>query len=222
MRTTLFIIISIFSLINFIWEIIWKFLIKNRKYVSKIFYFFTLLSLLYLWSTDNHSIHESWEKALNLLWVILFLPIFAYVFDFSLAKKLLFFRKEMWILMWVLAVVHSTQYFLKPNNIWFWEYEFWFQNWEATYLAWWFLWTIIAIILTITSNNISIKKFWKLWKILHRSVYLLLIFTLLHIIYLKIWWRDWNEVLFETLLPLCLYIIWKILEWKKIKLLTSS
>lgn len=215
MNIILSILKFLLSIFNSIWEVVWNFLIKNRKYISYLFYFLSILSLLYLWNTDNKSIGDSWDQALFLLRFILFLPIFANVLNFSIAKKLMVFRKEIWILMWVLVIVHSAQYFFKSNNLWFWEYGFWFQNWEITYLAWWFMWTVIAIILTITSNNTSIKSLGRVWKLLHRLVYFLLIFTLLHIIYLE---GVWFEMVF--LFPL--YVFWKILEWKSVELLKSK
>lgn len=217
MHIPLLILVSILSFFP-IWEKVWVFLVKNRKYVSMFLYFLSIASFLFLTDTSKHAIHESWEKALHLLWFILFLPILAKVFNFSLAKKLMLFRKEIGILMWVLAFVHSLQYFISDNAYQFWELGFWVFNWTPTHLAYWFVALIISIALTITSNNFSIKGMWKYWKYLHRTVYALLIFTLLHVIFIKIWWRSWNEVLFETGIPLFIYFVWKILEWKKIKL----
>lgn len=132
------------------------------------------------------------------------------------------FRKELWILMWVLAMIHSLQYFIWESAYQFWEYNFWIFNWNITYLAYWFIAIIITIALTITSSNYFLKKMWKHWKTLHRTVYILLIFTLLHVIFLKIWWRGWNEVLFKNWIPFIIYIIWKTLEWKKIVLLKAK
>ena len=200
-------------------DIIWSFLIKNKKYVSIFIYILVILSFLFLTDNSNHAIKESWEKAFELLWFILFLPILAKVFNFSLAKKLMIFRKEIWILMWVLAFIHSLQYFIWENAYQFWEYGFWVFNWSITYLAYWFIATIITIVLTATSSNYFIKKMWKHWKTLHRTVYFVLIFTILHVIFIKIWWRHWNEVLLETWIPFVIYTIWKILEWKNIKLM---
>lgn len=53
---------------------------------------------------------ESGEFAMNLLWLILFLPIFARVFRISLAQALMPLRKELGILMGVMALVHSLSY----------------------------------------------------------------------------------------------------------------
>lgn len=214
-------LVSLLSLFK-VGDIIWTFLIKNKKYVSIFLYILVILSFLFFTDNSNHAIKETWEKAMDLLWFILFLPILAKVFNFSLAKKLMIFRKELWILMWVLAMIHSLQYFIWESAYQFWEYNFWIFNWNITYLAYWFIAIIITIALTITSSNYFLKKMWKHWKTLHRTVYILLIFTLLHVIFLKIWWRGWNEVLFKNWIPFIIYIIWKTLEWKKIVLLKAK
>lgn len=210
-------LIIILSLAWFWWKI-GDFLLKHKKYVSGFIYVLCLASFLYL-SGWHHAIKETWEKALDLLFFLLFLPILASVLNLSFAKKLMIFRKEIWILMWVLAIVHTTAYFTDFSPIWFWEKNFWFFSWEITYLAWWFLATIIAIVLTITSNIYSQKLLWKKWKLLHKTVYILLIFALLHVIFLKIWWRNDMEVYIQNLLPLAIYIVWKFLQYKKIVLI---
>lgn len=217
MYIAIIIIISILSLFS-IWDKIWNFLIKNKKYVSLFLYILAVLSFFYLTDTTRHTMHESWEKALDLLWLILFLPILSKVFNFSLAKKLMIFRKELWILMWVLAFVHSLQYFISNWAFQFWELWFWIFAWTPTYLAYWFIALIISIVLTATSNNFFIKILWKNWKKLHRTVYILLIFTLLHVIFIKIWWKWWVDVLLKNGIPLLIYIIWKTFEWKNIRL----
>jgi sulfoxide reductase heme-binding subunit YedZ len=152
------------------------------------------------------------------LWFLLILPILSKVFSIKIASRLMIFRKEIWILMWVMAFVHSIQYFIEPYSYMFWEIEFWWLNWNVTYLAWWFLGLIITIILTVTSNNFSIKKLWKSWKVLHRTVYILLIFSLLHVAFIKFSSENFLLELLITFIPFFLYFIWKILEWKWIKI----
>lgn len=51
---------------------------------------------------------ETGELALDLLWFILWLPVLAKVFNQSLAKKLMLYRKELGILMGMLGLVHAT------------------------------------------------------------------------------------------------------------------
>lgn len=49
-----------------------------------------------------------------LLWLVLFIPIFSKVFGLELFTALMGLRKELGILMGVLAVVHSAIYFVAP------------------------------------------------------------------------------------------------------------
>lgn len=200
-------ILSILSLFK-LWDKAWDLIIKNKNIISWIIYALCFASLLFLLKDDNH---KTWELSLWLLEVILLLPILSKVFKLSIPIRLMLFRKELWILMWVLAFIHSLQYFIKPWAYMFWEKWFWIFNWNITFLAFWFLWIIIAIILTVTSNNYSIKKLWKKWKLLHRLAYILLISVFIHVILLK------NlEDLSLILLLIIIYFILKTLEWNKI------
>jgi len=217
MYIPLVILISILSFFS-IWEKIWSFLIYNKKYVSLFLYFLTFSSLFYLGDNSSHSIHSTWERTYDLLMLILFIPILAKVFNFSLAKKLMVFRKELWILMWVLALVHWIQYFLSKDSYQFWESWFWTTDWWINYLAYWFMALFITLILTITSNNFSLKKLWKYWKKIHRFVYVLLFFAFLHVFYFIYWTDEFISKLLKYWIPLWIYIVMKILEWNNIKL----
>lgn len=219
MYIPLIIILIILSFFSF-WEKLWNYLIHYKKYISFFLYTLSLASFLIL--ASDISMHNTWEYSIWLLWIILWIPVLAKVFDLVIFKKLMLFRKEIGIFMWVMAIVHSAQYFIEPYNVWFWELEFWYNNW-ITYLAWWMLALIISIILAITSNNFSIKKMGKSWKVLHRTAYVLLIFWLLHTASVKItysipWEKDIILTYLTTFIPFILYFIWKILEWKWIKI----
>jgi DMSO/TMAO reductase YedYZ heme-binding membrane subunit len=197
-------------------KIIWEYIIKYKTIISSCLYFLSISSFLFLiWEPD---IDDTGELSLEILWFILWLPILSKVFDLSIAKKIMIFRKEIWILMWAIAFVHSLQYFLQDYSYWFWEKSFWLNSFnEITYLAWWFIALIITIILTITSNTLSVKFLWRYWKKLHRLVYVLLIFTLLHVAILEIK-DDWISEIFEVIIPFIIYTTFKIIEWKKIVL----
>lgn len=197
-----------------------KNIIKYKKYISIIIYVLCFVSFWFLLSNNHHNIHTTWELALSILWIILWLPILSKVFSLKIPKSLMIFRKELGILMWFLAIIHTILYFLSRKYISIFDSSFWIKNNYISYLAWWFFAIIITIILTITSNNFSIKKLWKNWKKLHRIVYILLFFTLLHVAFLKAW-KWWNlniSNILITFIPFILYFVWKILEWKKIKI----
>lgn len=217
MYIPLVILISILSFFS-IWDKIWNFLVRNRKYVAWVIYSLAILSFYYLGDTSSQSIHSTWERIYDLLMLVLFIPILAKVFNFSLAKKLMIFRKELWILMWVWAFVHSLQYFLSEWSYQIWELSFWFSEWWINHLAYGFFALVITILLTITSNNFSIKALWKYWKKLHRFVYVLLFFAFLHVFFFIYWTEEFIPKLLKYGIPLVLYIIWKTLEWNNIKL----
>ena len=67
------------------------------------------------------------EQALNLLWFILFLPVFARVLGIELAQSLMPLRKELGILTGVLAMVHVLSYII-PNPTFVLESSFWISN----------------------------------------------------------------------------------------------
>ena len=52
--------------------------------------------------------------ALALLWLVLFIPILSKVFGIELFTVLMGLRKELGILMGMLAIVHSAIYFVAP------------------------------------------------------------------------------------------------------------
>lgn len=199
------------------WEKIENFLVLKRKTIQKALLILSWASLLFLFSPD--AIKQTWEMSMKLLWLVLWLPILAKVFSSRIAGKLMMFRKELGILMWTLAFVHSWQYFMTPDAYVMKESLFWVQDGVVTYLAFGLIALIIAIALTLTSNTWSMKKLWKYWKYLHRSVYVLLIFTLLHVAFIDIARSDnaWLTGV-AALIPFAIYFTFKILEWKGIKL----
>ncbi|USN58216.1 MAG: ferric reductase-like transmembrane domain-containing protein [Candidatus Peribacteria bacterium] len=158
--------------------------------------------------------------AINVLWILLWLPILSKVFQLKLASTLMVFRRPLGVLMGTMALVHSGQYFMNEYVLLPWQQAFWIWDGQIAFTAWGFLGLIIAIILTITSNNISLKFFGgKLWKWIHRSVYVLLIFTLLHVLFLKLpGVQDSLPLMIAVFFPFVLYMIGKILEWKGVKL----
>ncbi len=180
---------------------------KYRKYIGYFILFLTFCSLYYL--LDERSIKESGEKALLILWVILWIPIFARVIWLKIATHLLPLRKELGILMGVLALVHSSRFFL-TNPDWIWTVDFWYFDWQINYLAFWFFALVFSIPLTLTSNLYSMKLMGKWWKRLHRTVYIIALLVIIHVVLLK--WSIHFE--FVPVVIFILYSIGKILEWK--------
>ncbi len=81
-----------------------------------------------------------------------------------------------------------------------------------SYLIFGFLALILTIPLTLTSSTWAMKKMGKYWKMLHRTVYLILIFTVLHVVLLK-WYLHFE---FGPVILMGIYFVGKFLEWKGI------
>ena len=161
------------------------------------------------------NIKETGEWALELLWILLFIPILAKVFNQSLAKKFIPWRKEIGILMGMIALTHGLQYFAFGGIIQSISNEmFWIKNLNMPFFVSGLIALVISTVLLVTSNLYSQKKLKKYWKHLHRFVYPLLVIVLVHVIFikaLKSGQADWAE-----LAPIVPYFIFKVLEWKNI------
>ncbi len=143
--------------------------------------------------------------------MILWLPILARVWDLGIAKAFMPLRKELGILMGTLALVHSLIYII-PFPSYIFSRDFWIFDGYITAYVWGFFAMILTLPLLLTSNNYAIKKLGRYWKTLHKLVYIIVIFTVVHVVVLKFAreFEIWPVIL------LCLYFIWKTLEWKGI------
>lgn len=184
---------------------------KYRVYLWWVLYLLSLWSFYYVWKHELTK--ESGEQALNLLWIILWIPILARVLWLKIAQALMPLRKELGVLMWSVAFVHWATYFVpyaeELTTKWF-----WIINGFISYLAFGVLALLLTIPLTLTSNNWSMKLLWKNWKILHRSVYAIILLVVTHVVVLK-WYLHFE---FVPLIILCFYFIGKVLEWNGIKI----
>jgi sulfoxide reductase heme-binding subunit YedZ len=147
---------------------------------------------------------------MNLLWFLLFLPIFARVCSLGLAKALMPLRKELGILMGTLAWVHGAAYIGSYPTM-MGESYFWLDDTTIlSYLAFGFFALILTIPLTLTSSNWAMRKMGKRWKALHRTVYLIIIFAVVHVVLIK--YARHFEV--GPVILLVLYFGFKVLEWR--------
>ena len=65
--------------------------------------------------------------------------------------------------------------------------EFWFtSDGYPSYLAFGYFAMLLSIPLTLTSSTWIMKKMGKYWKMLHRLVYVILLFTVLHVVLLQL------------------------------------
>ena len=158
---------------------------------------------------------ETGEWALELLWILLFIPIFAKVFNQSLAKKFIPWRKELGILMGMLGLVHGLQYFAFGGIITnLFDSNFWIAGFQMPFFVAGFIAVIISTALLVTSNLYSQIKMKKYWKILHRLVYPLLILVILHVAFIKS--AKIGQISWEEFIPVIVYFGLKIAEWKRV------
>lgn len=180
---------------------------QYRKYIGYFLIILALSSLYYL--SDRNSIKESGEKALLVLWIVLWIPIFARVLDLGIAKVLMPLRKEIGILMGTLAVVHAVT-FISPDPAILWTRDFWITGGYPSAYAFGYIGYILTIPLLLTSNIWSMKLLWKYWKKLHRLAYSIILLVVIHVVLIKYLrgFAVWPVII------LGLYFIGKILEWR--------
>lgn len=182
-------------------------ILQYKTYIGYLFIglSFANLGMIFFPST----VKFSGEQSMNVLWFLLFLPIFARVIGLSLAQTLMPLRKEIGILMGTLAFVHGATYIL-PSPMMLTESYFY---WDSNFFSYTFL-GLIALIFTIplllTSNTWAIQKLGKYWKMIHRLVYGVIIFAVAHVVVLKMA-MDFE---FGQVILLIGYFIAKIFEWK--------
>lgn len=122
------------------------------------------------------------ELAANLLIALLFLSPLSKIFRMRLLIQGMMLRREFGIMMGYLATVHGIGYLIDPD----WA-EFILQPLrEGNVLGSdpRYLFGLVAYFLTLpllfTSNALSQKLMGAKWKILHRTVYLMFVFAILH------------------------------------------
>lgn len=190
-----------------------NFLIKNKKIIWYFILFFLLFAIYFI---QNYKLSLlSAEIAMILLWIILWIPIFSRVFGLKIFTAILAFRKELGIVMGIFSLVHL--YFM------FGMLKFYFTS-NPVLFAVGILPQIIIFLLTITSNEFSKDFLWKYWKKLHRLVYLALPMILIQIslgteqIKLKNGFAITDKFEIFPWILLILYFVFKILEFKNIRL----
>lgn len=154
------------------------------------------------------------EMAANLLIVILFLSPLSKIFKTRLLLQLMGLRREMGIMMGYLATVHGLGYMLDPQ---------WFDLLVAPALARGLFFVDPAILvggaaylltlpLLFTSNTWAQRTLGGAkWKLLHRLVYLLFIFAIVHRYFMQ---GGLTGDMVEAILLLGGYIIAKLLAWR--------
>ena len=180
---------------------------KQRKHIG---YFLLLLALIsFGLLAGQNSIKESGGYAITILWILLWIPIFARVLDLDIAKALMPLRKELGILMGTLAIVHVTG-FTFPNPGYILTRDFWISGGYPSPYAFGFFAYVLTLPLLLTSSTWAMRKLGRRWKVLHKLVYIIVILVVVHVVLIKAL-RGFE---YAPVAVLVLYFIGKTLEWK--------
>lgn len=160
-------------------------LIKYSKYIKYAIVSLSLFSLFIFFEPRVYK--EFWEYSWNLLLLILFIRPFRDIFPkCRLFSFIMIFRRELWILAWILAIMHWLWSFLEKEGF---SILFDKSTWSfSSYLFWWMISWIVSLPLLLTSNNFSLKTLWfKNWKLIQRLAYLMFLFAAIHIALIENW-----------------------------------
>lgn len=155
------------------------------------------------------------EAAANLLIFILFLSPLSKIFRMRVLLQLMTLRRELGIMMGYLATVHGVGYLIDPD--WF-EYiilpmlvgNFWGD--DPRYVFGIFAYAL-TLPLLFTSNALSQRLLGPKWKLLHRTVYIMFAFAILHRFVVK----DMTPMaLFQMFVLVSAYASAKLLAWRNI------
>lgn len=193
-----------------------NFIAENFLLIKRVILIVAYLSLFFILFPEMRRGFGSLAE--GMLLGILFLSPLSKIFRMRLFAQLMGLRREFGILMGCLALVHGVAYFIDPTS---------FSINIAPYLNVQFFsmqplfyFGIFALLLTLplffTSNNLSIHFLGgRKWKMLHRTVYVLLVIMLLHILFLKSMRRGYDVLeLIQPAIIILGYVLLKALAWK--------
>ena len=156
-----------------------SFLRRNYRQIKTAILLVAHASLLGFFFPEVRNGFGEWAR--NILILILFLSPIARIFPIAIFQLLLGMRRELGILFAYLATVHGVGYLIDP---------LWFPLPISAYLSSPFqmgyalLAGVAAYVLTlpllVTSNSLSIRLLRKKWMILHRIVYAVFVFGMIH------------------------------------------
>jgi len=189
------------------------------KYLKYIKIFILILWVLSIYIFLEPWIYkELWDISWKLLIIVLFIRPLRDIFpNFKLFGYILIFRRELWIITWLYAIMHWIWYFL--------DKKYWLDMLLDSYLwdfwnntSWWLLALIVSIPLLLTSNLFSLKKLWKYWKTVHRISYIMFLLVAIHISIIN----NWEKAIAISIIVITYIIIYILAEIsKKIKPLNN-
>lgn len=187
------------------------FLVKHVFAVKRAILALAHVSLFGLLFPDMRK--EFGELAANLLILILFISPLSKIFRMRLLLQLMMLRRELGIMMGYLATVHAVGYLIDPDwyafivtpmltgNIWG----------EDPRYVFGLLAYALTLPLLLTSNALAQKYLGRKWRLLHRTVYLMFAFAIVHRFLVK---GAPAYVILEIVLLLGSYGLAKALAWK--------
>lgn len=182
------------------------------KYLKYIKFFILILWVLSIYIFLEPWIYkELWDISWKLLIIVLFIRPLRDIFpNFKLFSYILIFRRELWIITWLYAIMHWIWYFL--------DKKYWLDMLLDSYLwdfwnntSWWLLALIVSIPLLLTSNLFSLKKLWKYWKTLHRLSYIMFLLVAIHIAIIS----NWEKAIAISIIVITYIIIYILAEISK-------
>jgi len=173
------------------WPPIHKFLVANQKLIRNLFFIsylvgFAIIGLgFYLFPTDlkTYILFAEIGKKVGTLSLLAFLTtLMPGIFQrFKIlplfSASIVLFRRQIGILMYVLALVHSSLVSLIPLIM---SGEFGLSNLSSHEMLG-FIAVLILFPVWITSNDLSQNNMGKLWKAVQRLTYVAIIFIFLHV-----------------------------------------
>ena len=148
------------------------------------------------------------ETSAHVLLVILFLSPLSKIFRTKLLLQMMSLRRELGILMAYLATVHGLGFMLDPQFV----AAVSQMPSQPLFLVFGFSAYVLTLPLLLTSNNLAQKYLGgKKWKLLHRLVYLVFIFAVLHRMMVK--GADTSAVA-QSVILVSTYVLAKLLAWK--------
>ena len=157
---------------------------------------------------------EFGSAAGNLLIAILFLSPLSKIFRIRFLQQLMGLRRELGIMFGYLATVHGVGYLTDPLIT-----PYFLEQVNSAVLGWWerpLLFGFLAFSLTLpllfTSNNLANRLLGgRNWKLLHRTVYVMALFAVIHRFLIK---GLSTVALVEMIILVAGYILAKLLAWR--------
>ena len=186
---------------------LFKMLIKNRRilyFLVFLLYPLVLLTIFYFSNEKYEFLKELGSLTFNILMIILISKPLVEIFQLNFLRKYLTFRRELGIIVFYNALFHSFILLIMSNY----NFNIMFNLIKSNKsFAFGLIALLILFLLFITSNDFSMKKLKRFWKILHRLVYLIPLLIFLHIFFLV------KEEAYELLPIIILFYVLKVIEF---------